>query len=230
MPGPIAFSPALLYFRMYINYIYMEIAQIFKNNEEWIKQHLEEDESYFEKLAEGQEPKYLYIGCSDSRVSAEAVMGAKPGEVFVHRNIANLAPNNDLNLLSVVVYAVKHLKVKHVVVCGHYNCGGIKAAMQPEDMGILNPWLRNIRDVVRLHQTELEAIESEAQRYKRLVELNVQEQCLNVVKMKEVQRAILDRNLKVHGWVFDISTGRIIDLKIDFQEIAEHLGDIYKLV
>ncbi|MBX2952036.1 MAG: carbonic anhydrase [Leadbetterella sp.] len=208
----------------------MEIAQIFKNNEEWIKNHLEEDPSYFEKLAEGQEPKYLYIGCSDSRVSAEAVMGAKPGEVFVHRNIANLAPNNDLNILSVVVYAVKHLKVKHIVVCGHYNCGGIKAAMQPDDMGILNPWLRNIRDVVRLHQKELESIDSEEKRYRRLVELNVQEQCLNVVKMKEVQRAILDRNLRVHGWVFDISTGRLIDLKIDFQEIAEHLGDIYKLV
>lgn len=208
----------------------MEIAQIFKNNEEWIAKRLQEDPGYFDKLAEGQEPKYLYIGCSDSRVTAEAVMGAQPGEVFVHRNIANLAPNNDLSLLSVVVYAVKHLKVKHIVVCGHYGCGGIKAAMQPEDLGILNPWLRNIRDVVRLHQKELEAIESEEQRYRRLVELNVQEQCLNVVKMKEVQRAILDRNLRVHGWVFDIATGRIIDLKIDFQDIAEHLGDIYKLV
>src|SRR5690606_7897151 len=137
------------------------------------------------KLAAGQEPKYLYIGCSDSRVSAEAVMGAKPGEIFVHRNIANLAPNNDLNLLSVVVYAVKHLNVKHIIVCGHYNCGGIKAAMQPEDLGILNPWLRNIRDVVRLHQQELAAIESEEDRYRRLVELNVREQCFNVVKMKE---------------------------------------------
>lgn len=191
---------------------------------------MQEDPGYFEKLAEGQEPKYLYIGCSDSRVTAEAVMGAKPGEVFVHRNIANLAPNNDLNVLSVVVYAVKHLKVKHVVVCGHYNCGGIKAAMQPEDLGILNPWLRNIRDVFRIHQKELEAIESEELRYKRLVELNVQEQCLNLVKMKEVQKAMLNRDLRVHGWVFDISTGKIIDLKIDFQEIAEHLGDIYKLV
>ena len=208
----------------------MEIAQIFKNNEAWIETRLKEDARYFEKLVEGQDPKYLYIGCSDSRVSAEVVMGAKPGEVFVHRNIANLAPNNDLNILSVVVYAVKHLKVKHIIVCGHYNCGGIKAAMQPEDLGILNPWLRNIRDVVRLHQKELEAIEAEEQRYRRLVELNVQEQCLNVVKMKEVQRAVLDRNLRVHGWVFDISTGRIIDLKIDVQSIAEHLGDIYKLV
>ncbi len=208
----------------------MEIAQIFKNNEEWIAKRLKEDPEYFDRLAEGQEPKYLYIGCSDSRVTAEAVMGAKPGEVFVHRNIANLAPNNDLNVLSVVVYAVKHLKVKHVVVCGHYECGGIKAAMKPDDLGILNPWLRNIRDVFRIHQKELEAIDSEPERYKRLVELNVQEQCLNLVKMKEVQKAMIERNLRVHGWVFDIASGRIIDLKIDFQEIAEHLGDIYKLV
>lgn len=215
---------------MYNKRIYMEIAQIFKNNEEWIAKRLKEDPEYFDRLAEGQEPKYLYIGCSDSRVTAEAVMGAKPGEVFVHRNIANLAPNNDLNVLSVVVYAVKHLKVKHVVVCGHYECGGIKAAMKPDDLGILNPWLRNIRDVFRIHQKELEAIDSEPERYKRLVELNVQEQCLNLVKMKEVQKAMIERNLRVHGWVFDIASGRIIDLKIDFQEIAEHLGDIYKLV
>jgi carbonic anhydrase len=208
----------------------MEIAQIFKNNEEWISKVLENDPTYFDRLAEGQEPKYLYIGCSDSRVTAETVMGAKPGEVFVHRNIANLAPNNDLNVLSVVVYAVKHLKVKHIIVCGHYNCGGIKAAMQPEDLGILNPWLRNIRDVVRIHQAELEAIPSEEERYKRLVELNVQEQCLNIVKMKEVQKAMQERGLRVHGWVFDLHTGKIIDQKLDMKEIADHLGDIYKLV
>lgn len=208
----------------------MEIAQIFKNNEEWISKVLENDPTYFDRLAEGQEPKYLYIGCSDSRVTAETVMGAKPGEVFVHRNIANLAPNNDLNVLSVVVYAVKHLKVKHIIVCGHYNCGGIKAAMQPEDLGILNPWLRNIRDVVRIHQAELEAIPSEEERYKRLVELNVQEQCLNIVKMKEVQKAMQERGLRVHGWVFDLHTGKIIDQKLDMKAIADHLGDIYKLV
>lgn len=208
----------------------MEIAQIFKNNEEWIAKRLQEEPTYFEQLAAGQEPKYLYIGCSDSRVTAEMVMGANPGEVFVHRNIANLAPNNDLNVLSVVVYAVKHLKVKHIIVCGHYNCGGIKAAMQPDDLGILNPWLRNIRDVVRIHQKELEAISDEGERYRRLVELNVQEQCLNVVKMKEVQLAMKDRGLKVHGWVFDLASGRIIDQKLDMGEIAEHLGDIYKLV
>lgn len=206
----------------------MEVAQIFKNNEEWIAQQLSSDSEYFEKLASGQTPKYLYIGCSDSRVTAETVMGAKPGEVFIHRNIANLAPNNDLNVLSVVVYAVKHLKVQDIIVCGHYGCGGVKAAMQPDDLGILNPWLRNIRDVFRLHQDELVAIEDEDARYKRLVELNVEEQCLNVAKMKEVQLAFKDREINIHGWVFDLASGKLINLEIDTQTMMQKLGSIYK--
>lgn len=206
----------------------MEVAQIFKNNEEWIAQQLSSDSEYFDKLASGQTPKYLYIGCSDSRVTAETVMGAKPGEVFIHRNIANLAPNNDLNVLSVVVYAVKHLKVQDIIVCGHYGCGGVKAAMQPDDLGILNPWLRNIRDVFRLHQDELVAITDEDARYKRLVELNVQEQCLNVAKMKEVQLAFKDREINIHGWVFDLSSGKLINLEIDTQSMMQKLGSIYK--
>jgi carbonic anhydrase len=206
----------------------MEVAQIFKNNEEWIAQQLSSDSEYFEKLASGQTPKYLYIGCSDSRVTAETVMGAKPGEVFIHRNIANLAPNNDLNVLSVVVYAVKHLKVQDIIVCGHYGCGGVKAAMQPDDLGILNPWLRNIRDVFRLHQDELVAIEDEDDRYKRLVELNVEEQCLNVAKMKEVQLAFKDREINIHGWVFDLASGKLINLEIDTQSMMKKLGSIYK--
>lgn len=208
----------------------MEISQIFKNNEEWIAKQLAEDPDFFEKMSEGQEPKYLYIGCSDSRVTAETVMGAKPGEVFVHRNIANLAPNNDLSVLSVVIYAVKHLKVSDIIVCGHYGCGGVKAAMQSADLGILNPWLRNIRDVVRLYKDELEALEDEEARYKRLVELNVQEQCINVIKMKEVQLAIQERGIKIHGWVFDIHSGKLIDLNVDFKDVADHIGDIYKLI
>jgi carbonic anhydrase len=206
----------------------MEVAQIFKNNEEWIAQQLNSDSAYFEKLASGQAPKYLYIGCSDSRVTAETVMGAQPGEVFIHRNIANLAPNNDLNVLSVVVYAVKHLKVQDIIVCGHYGCGGVKAAMQPDDLGILNPWLRNIRDVFRLHQEELTSITDEEARYKRLVELNVQEQCLNVAKMKEVQLAFKDREINIHGWVFDLASGKLINLEIDTQEMMNKLGSIYK--
>ena len=206
----------------------MEVAQIFKNNEEWIAQQLSSDSEYFDKLASGQTPKYLYIGCSDSRVTAETLMGAQPGEVFIHRNIANLAPNNDLNVLSVVVYAVKHLKVQDIIVCGHYGCGGVKAAMQPDDLGILNPWLRNIRDVFRLHQDELTSITDEDARYKRLVELNVQEQCLNVAKMKEVQLAFKDREINIHGWVFDLASGKLINLEIDTQTMMQKLGSIYK--
>ncbi|MEQ8423428.1 MAG: carbonic anhydrase, partial [Cyclobacteriaceae bacterium] len=147
--------------------------EIFENNKKWIAEKKASDKEFFEKLSQGQNPDFLYIGCSDSRATAEELMGAKPGEVFVHRNIANVISNVDLNVMSVINYAVAHLKVKHVVVCGHYFCGGVKAAMQAQDLGILNPWLRNIRDVYRLHKTELNAIADEEKRYMRLVELNV---------------------------------------------------------
>jgi carbonic anhydrase len=187
------------------------------------------DPDYFEKLSQGQTPEFLYIGCSDSRVTAEDLMGVKPGEVFVHRNVANLVNNVDLNVMSVINYAVRHLKVQHVIVCGHYNCGGVKAAMQPADMGILNPWLRNIRDVYRLHKEELNAIEDETLRYNRLVELNVQEQCVNLIKTAAIQEAAHDRQIQVHGWVFDIHTGQLIDLKIDFPKILAEIMEIYKL-
>lgn len=207
----------------------MEIEQIFRNNEAWIATQLQQSPHYFDELAESQNPKYLYIGCSDSRVTAETLMGARPGEVFVHRNIANLAPNNDLNVLSVITYAVVHLRVSDIIVCGHYNCGGIKAAMLPKDMGVLNPWLRNIRDVYRTHKEELNAIESEEERYDRLVELNVQEQCINVAKTKEVQLAALENRIRIHGWVFDMRTGRLVDLKIDFPRIAAEISEIYRL-
>ncbi|MCE3259480.1 MAG: carbonic anhydrase, partial [Bacteroidetes bacterium] len=145
----------------------MNIEDVFKNNQKWIDEKLSLSADYFEKLSKGQSPEFLYIGCSDSRVTAEEIMGVQPGEVFVHRNIANLVNNIDLNAHSVITYAVRDLKVNHVVVCGHYNCGGVKAAMQPTDMGILNPWLRNIRDVYRLHKEELNAIKDESKRYDR---------------------------------------------------------------
>ena len=206
----------------------METDQIFNNNKKWVSEKLELDANYFENLASGQAPEYLYIGCSDSRVTAEAMMCAEPGEVFVHRNIANLVPNTDLSVMSVINYAVIHLKVNHIVVCGHYNCGGVHAAMQTSDLGILNPWLRNVRDVYRMHKSELEEIGNEEDKFRRLVHLNVQEQCVNVLKTIEVQEAIKERNLKVHGWVFDIHTGRLIDLKIDFQSIIKNLKDIYR--
>jgi carbonic anhydrase len=207
----------------------MNIEDIFKNNRAWIVEQLKLDKNYFENLAKGQSPEFLYIGCSDSRVPAETLMGVKPGEIFVHRNIANMVPNTDLNVMSVINYAIKNLKVKHVIVCGHYHCGGVEAAMQPADLGILNPWLRNIRDVYRLHQNELDAITDPEQRYRRLVELNVQEQCVNVIKTSAVQRAYLERKLSVHGWVFDIYSGKLIDLKIDLPKILEGIMKIYRL-
>jgi carbonic anhydrase len=207
----------------------MEIKQIFENNKNWIQEKLKGDSDYFSNLSKGQDPNILYIGCSDSRVTAEELMGVAPGDVFVHRNIANMVPNTDLSAMSVIDYAVAHLKVNHVVVCGHYFCGGVKAAMQSKDLGILNPWLRNIRDVYRIHQAELDDINDEEARYKRLVELNVQEQCINVIKTAEVQRAFLDRGITVHGWVFDIHSGKLIDLKIDFSEILEDVMKIYHL-
>ncbi|MGQ7944868.1 carbonic anhydrase [Flavobacterium sp. WC2509] len=207
----------------------MDINQIFENNQNWIIKQLEIDDQYFDKLGKGQSPEFLYIGCSDSRVSAEELMGLEPGKVFVHRNIANMVPNTDLNSMSVINYAVVHLKVNHIVVCGHYGCGGVLAAMQQSDLGILNPWLRNIRDVYRLHQKTLDKIENEEEKYKKLVELNVQEQCINVIKTAEVQRAFKDRNLKVYGWIFDIHSGQLIDLKINFTEILKDITQIYTI-
>ncbi len=207
----------------------MNIQKIFENNKAWVAQQLTNDSDYFKNLSQGQSPAILYIGCSDSRVTAEELMGLQPGEVFVHRNIANVVPNTDLNVMSVINYAVSVLKVGHVVVCGHYGCGGILAAMQNTDLGILNPWLRNIRDVYRLHRKELSAIENDERRYERLAELNVQEQCINVIKTAEVQKAISERGLTVHGWIFDIHTGNLVDLAIDFQDITKNIVDIYRI-
>lgn len=207
----------------------MDVDQIFKNNREWIAKQLELDENYFVNMSKGQAPEILYIGCSDSRVPAETLMGVQPGEVFVHRNIANMVPNTDLSVMSVINYAVNHLKVNQIVVCGHYNCGGVNAAMQSADLGILNPWLRNVRDVYRLHKLELNKIEDEEEKFKRLVELNVQEQCVNIIKTASVQRAYNERKIQVHGWIFDIHSGKLIDMKINFQNILTEIMEIYRL-
>ncbi len=209
----------------------MELYQrIFENNKKWIADKKGTDSEYFEMLAQGQSPEILYIGCSDSRVTAEEMTGIEPGQMFVHRNIANLVPNNDLSSTSVIEYAIAHLGVKHIVVCGHYACGGVKAAMQAADLGILNPWLRNIRDVYRIHKDELNAITDEHARYDRLVELNVQEQCINVVKMATWQKAFLTHGQPtVHGWVFDISNGTVKDLQIDLERITASIREIYDL-
>lgn len=204
--------------------------EIFEHNRQWVRSRTENDPHFFEKLAKDQQPDYLYIGCSDSRVPANEIMGLEPGEVFVHRNVANLVNNVDMNVMSVINYAVRHLHVKHIIVCGHYNCGGVKAAMTPQDMGLLNPWLRNIRDVYRQHAGELDAITSEHDRYDRLVELNVLEQCTNVIKTAAVQRSYnAHRFPEVHGWVFDLRNGLLKDLELNFKAKLKDIQKIYDL-
>lgn len=204
--------------------------QLFENNKKWIASMKEKDADFFEKLSQNQTPEFLYIGCSDSRVPANEIMGLEPGEVFVHRNVANIVASVDLNVMSVINYAVAHLNVKHIIVCGHYNCGGVKAAMMPKDMGILNPWLRNIRDVYRLHQAALDGIQDEHERYNRLVELNVQEQAINVIKTAVVQKSyVKNKYPMVHGWVFDLKTGVLKDLRINFTEVLKDIQKIYDL-
>lgn len=208
----------------------MWYKDIFDNNASWVDRKLESDPDYFTKLSVGQSPEYLYIGCSDSRVAIEEVMGVRPGEVFVHRNIGNIVVNTDSNINAVVQYAVEHLKVKHIIVCGHYECGGIKAAMHPEDMGQLNGWLQTIRDVYHAHRQELDAIESLSDRYDRLSELNVREQCLNIMKIDHVQKSWVERSYPlVHGWIFDVRSGRLKDLDLNTRELFSEVEDIYNI-
>jgi carbonic anhydrase len=204
--------------------------EIFANNELWIAEKLALDAQYFEKLAKGQTPEFLYIGCADSRVTAEDLMGAEPGEIFIHRNVANLVVSTDANINAVIQYAVEHLKVKHIVVCGHYECGGVKAALSPSDLGQLNSWLQTLRDVCRLHQTELDGITDEKKRFDRLVELNVQEQCINVIKTDHVQKMWYKTGFpQVHGWVFDVRTGKLIDLNLKMEKDFGEVRKIYDL-
>ncbi|KAF2275374.1 carbonic anhydrase [Westerdykella ornata] len=203
--------------------------KIFENNRKWADAQSAKDPQFFEELSKGQSPNYLWIGCADSRIPAEAITGLGPGEMFIHRNIANLVCNVDLNAMSVVEYAVSHLKVKHIIVCGHYGCGGVKAAMTPQDLGILNPWLRNIRDVYRLHEKELDTLEGEA-KYDRLVELNVLEQCRNVMKTAAVQKCFAENEFPVvHGWVFGFKDGLLKDLKFDHAATLKDIQKIYNL-
>ncbi len=204
--------------------------RIFENNKKWAAEKKASNSDFFKDIAKNQTPEFLYIGCSDSRVTAEDLMGLNPGEIFIHRNIANVVNNIDMSSIAVIQYAVEHLKVKHIIVCGHYGCGGVKAAMQPQDLGLLNPWLRNIRDVYRIHQEELDAISDETKRFDRLVELNVQEQCINVIKAAIVQKSFVKEGFPiVHGWIFDMRNGDLIDLNIDFEKILRDIQKIYDL-
>ena len=180
-------------------------------NKAWASEKLSEDPQYFHRLAQLQTPEFLWIGCSDSRVPANEITGTQPGEIFVHRNIANMVVNTDVNLLSVLDYAVNHLKVKHVIVCGHYGCGGVKAATTQQDFKpVLNMWLRNIKDVYRLHREELDVIKDEEKRTDRLVELNVREQVYNLAKTSIIQRAWQQKSAPdLHGWVYGLKDGII---------------------
>ena len=192
----------------------MNPDRIFEKNEHWIKRKLSADPGYLERLSRQQHPNILYIGCADSRVTPEAFMAAGPGEVFVHRNVGNLVSPLDPNTRSAVLYGVEHLKVRHVVVCGHYDCGAAKAVLQSEDLGTLEPWLRSLRNVRRRHEAELNAIPGATDRCDRLVECNVRAQCANILEFPEVRKSIEESGLQVHGWVFDLRNGRIRDLAI----------------
>ena len=204
--------------------------EVFENNRKWVAENTARDSDFFNRLATGQDPDFLFIGCADSRVPVNDIMGLNPGEVFVHRNVANLVVGTDLNAQSVIEYAVGHLDVKHVVVCGHYGCGGVAAAMQPADLGLLNGWLREIRDVYRLHQAELDAIEYTDARYRKLIELNVQEQCVNLIKTAVIQKKYGSAGYPtVHGWVYDVADGLLRDLEIPFGEILAKVREIYRL-
>jgi carbonic anhydrase len=205
------------------------IRKLLSGNQEWVEQKLKNDSRYFENMAKGQNPEILWIGCSDSRVPANEVTQTEPGEIFVHRNIANMVVHSDMNMLSVLDYAVNALKVKHVIVCGHYMCGGVKAAMSSKPNGLVDNWIRHIKDVYRIYEHELESIKDEQQRFDRFVELNVYEQVFDLTKTSIIQNAWESRNEpKIHGWVFDVNTGRIKDLGISFNYDTQ-LPAIYKI-
>lgn len=206
------------------------LKKVLLNNRKWVREKRSIDPEYFTKLSRGQKPEFLYIGCSDSRVAAEELMGLRPGEIFVHRNVANLVVSTDNNLNAVVQFAVEYLKVKHIILCGHYECGGVKAAMLPTDMGQLNSWLQTLRDVYRLHHSELDAIKEPTKRYDRLVELNVREQCINLVKIDHVQRSWYKTGFpKIHGLIFDVRTGILKDLRLNMRKVLADIRTIYDL-
>lgn len=203
--------------------------KIIENNKKWVENKLKISPDFFNNLAEGQNPPLLWIGCSDSRVPANEIIGAEPGEVFVHRNIANMVIHSDMNMLSVLDYAVNALKVKHVIVCGHYGCGGVKAALGNDSIGIIDNWIRHIKDVYRLHRDELDAIEDEKKRFNTFVEINVKEQVLDLAKTSIVQNAWKNgQELTLHGWVYGLNSGYVTDLGVNFS-CDKDLDDVYQL-
>jgi carbonic anhydrase len=201
--------------------------QLLINNREWAKEEALKDPEFFHRLAQVQSPKFLWIGCSDSRVPADRITGTQPGEIFVHRNIANMVVHTDINLLAVLEYAVFHLKVEHIIVCGHYNCGGVKAAMTQHNFGIINKWIRNIKDVYRIHRDEIDYQTKEDERLNRLIELNVQEQVMNLAKTSIVQKAWKEhKRPHLHGWVYGLEDGLIKPIcEMDHED---HLDPLYE--
>ena len=203
--------------------------KLLENNKKWVAESLEKDPLFFERLANGQQPPLLWIGCSDSRVPANEIIGAMPGEVFVHRNIANMVIHTDMSMLSVLDYAVNVLKVKHIIVCGHYGCGGVKAALGNQPIGLIDNWIRHIKDVYRFHSTELNAIVDEEAKFRRFVEVNVQEQVLDLAKTSILQAAWNDKQpLEIHGWVYDVKDGIVKDLGVTIENNT-NLPDVYQL-
>ena len=203
--------------------------KILENNQKWVEEKLSLNPNFFSKLAQGQQPPLLWIGCSDSRVPANEIIGAEAGEVFVHRNIANMVIHTDMSMLSVLDYAVNALQVKHVIVCGHYGCGGVKAAMGNTSIGVIDNWIRHIKDVYRLHQEELDGIEDESNRFNRFVELNVIEQALDLAKTSIVQNAWKNgQELHLHGWVYGLNSGLVKDLRVNFS-CDKDLDAVYQL-
>jgi carbonic anhydrase len=203
--------------------------QLLENNIKWVESQLALDKDFFKDLSKGQNPQLLWIGCSDSRVPANEIIGAKPGEVFVHRNIANMVVHSDMNMLSVLDYAVNALKIKHVIVCGHYGCGGVKAAMGNDSIGIIDNWIRHIKDVYRHHKDQLDSIENENERFNRFVEVNVIEQVYDLAKTSIVQSAWNSgQELSLHGWVYGLNSGFITDLNVNVSCNSD-LDDVYQL-
>ncbi|MES2239970.1 MAG: carbonate dehydratase [Bacteroidota bacterium] len=203
--------------------------KILDNNKEWVEKALAQDPNYFADLAKGQTPPLLWIGCSDSRVPANEIIGAKPGEVFVHRNIANMVVHSDMNMLSVLDYAVNVLKVKHVIVCGHYGCGGVKAAMGNQSIGIIDNWIRHIKDVYRMHNIYLNSIQDETERFNAFVEINAKEQVFDLAKTSIVQNAWKNgQDLTLHGWVYGLNSGFVTDLEVNISSNVE-LDEVYQL-
>ncbi|KGO82506.1 carbonate dehydratase [Flavobacterium beibuense F44-8] len=203
--------------------------QLLENNKKWVESKIDNDPEYFTRLAEGQSPPLLWIGCSDSRVPANEIVGAQPGEVFVHRNIANMVVHSDMNMLSVLDYAVNVLKVKHVIVCGHYGCGGVKAAMGNASIGLIDNWIRHIKDVYRHHKTYLDSIVNEDERFNTFVEINVKEQVYDLAKTSIVQGAWKNgQSLHLHGWVYGVGSGIVKDLGVNVSDNND-LDKVYRL-